>query len=110
MAKKYIGIDIGSTASKVCVLEEGKDPVYEVLPTGWNSKITAGIIKDDLIKRYGDIEFLNKVKEMWIVRCIERDHEEDGVKFWLFNSSKKKDGVYDKIMNLAKIRAQNIST
>jgi len=44
MARKYIGIDIGSTASKVCILEEGKDPVYEVLPTGWNSKITAGII------------------------------------------------------------------
>lgn len=56
-------------------------------------------------KKYGDIEFLNKVKEMWIVRCIERDHEEDGVKFWLFNSSKKKDGVYDKIMNLANRRA-----
>ena len=56
MAKKYIGIDIGSTASKVCVLEEGRDPVFEVLPTGWNSKITAGIIRDDLIKRYGDID------------------------------------------------------
>jgi hypothetical protein len=37
---------------------------------------------------------------MWIVRCIERDHEEDGVKFWLFNASRKKDGVYDKIINL----------
>ena len=57
-------------------------------------------------KRYGDIEFRNRVKEMWIVRCIERGHEEDGVKFWLFNSSKKKDGVYDKIMNLAKIRSE----
>ena len=57
-------------------------------------------------KRYGDIEFLNRVKERWIVRCIERGHEEDGVKFWLFNSSKKKDGVYDKIMNLAKIRSE----
>jgi predicted peroxiredoxin len=57
-------------------------------------------------KKYGDIEFLNRVKEMWIVRCIERDHEEDGVKFWLFNSSKKKDGVYDKIMNLANRRAE----
>lgn len=56
MAKKYIGIDIGSTASKVCVLEEGKEPVYEVLPTGWNSKITAGIIKEDLEKRYGAID------------------------------------------------------
>ena len=56
MARKYIGIDIGSTASKVCVLEEGKDPVFEVLPTGWNSKITAGIIRDDLVKTYGDID------------------------------------------------------
>lgn len=57
-------------------------------------------------KRYGDIEFLNRVKEMWIVRCIERGHEEDGVKFWLFNSSKKKDGVYDKIMNISRIRSE----
>ena len=57
-------------------------------------------------KKYGDIEFLNRVKEMWIVRCIERDHEEDGVKFWLFNTSKKKDGVFDKIMNIAKTRAE----
>ena len=36
-------------------LEEGKEPVFEVLPTGWNSKITAGIIKEDLEKRYGEI-------------------------------------------------------
>lgn len=51
-------------------------------------------------KKYGDIEFMNRAKEAWIVRCIERDHEEDGVKFWLFNASRKKDGVYDKIINL----------
>ena len=57
-------------------------------------------------KKYGDVEFLNKVKEMWIVRCIERGHEEDGVKFWLFASSpKKKDGVLDKIMTIANQRA-----
>lgn len=47
----YIGVDIGSTASKVCLLEDGKEPEYKVLPTGWNSKITAGIIKDDLAER-----------------------------------------------------------
>lgn len=51
-------------------------------------------------KKYGDVEFLNRAKEAWIVRCIEREHEEDGVKFWLFNASRKKDGVYDKIINL----------
>jgi hypothetical protein len=51
-------------------------------------------------KKFGDIEFMNRAKAAWIVRCIERDHEEDGPKFWLFNDSAKKDGVYDKIMNI----------
>lgn len=50
-----VGIDIGSTASKVCILAEGNPPVYEVLPTGWNSKITAGIIREELEKRIGDV-------------------------------------------------------
>lgn len=57
-------------------------------------------------KKYGDIEFMNKPKEMWIVRCIERGHEEDGVKFWLFNTSKEQKGPYDQMMNLANLRAE----
>ncbi|MCF0141552.1 MAG: CoA activase [Mogibacterium sp.] len=52
----YIGIDIGSTASKVCVLSEGKDPLYKVLPTGWNSKITAGIIREELEQLLGSLD------------------------------------------------------
>lgn len=52
----YIGIDIGSTASKVCILAEGADPVYEVLPTGWNSKITAGIIREKLEEKLGSLD------------------------------------------------------
>lgn len=60
---------------------------------------------DDVTKKqYGEIEFLNHERKMWVVRCIERGHEEDGVKFWLFNSSTKGDGPYDKIYNLAKQR------
>ena len=55
-------------------------------------------------KKFGDVEFLNRVKEQWVVRCIERGHEEDGVKFWLFSHSKKGDGVYDKIMNIVQTR------
>lgn len=51
-------------------------------------------------KKYGDVEFANRAREFWIVRCIERGHEEDGVKFWLFSHSKKGDGAYDKIMNI----------
>lgn len=51
-------------------------------------------------KQYLEIEYANMPRDMWVVRCIERGHEEDGVKFWLFNSSKNKNGVYDKIINL----------
>lgn len=57
-------------------------------------------------KKYNEIEFSNRPKESWIVRCIDRDNEKDGVKFWMFPaSSKNKDGVYDKIINLANQRA-----
>ena len=51
----YIGIDIGSTASKVCILKEGEAPMFKVLPTGWNSKITAGIIREELEKLEGGL-------------------------------------------------------
>lgn len=51
----YIGIDIGSTASKVCVLPpeaKQKSPVSVmrcfVLPTGWSSKVTSATIKENL--------------------------------------------------------------
>ena len=43
----YIGIDIGSTASKVVVV--GEKEMKFVLPTGWNSKETAKIIQDKLL-------------------------------------------------------------
>ena len=51
-------------------------------------------------KKYGDIEYMNRAKPAWIVRCIERGHEEDGVKFWLFNDAKSKKGVYNDIMTI----------
>lgn len=30
----YIGIDIGSTASKICILRENGGPEFKVMPTG----------------------------------------------------------------------------
>ena len=55
-------------------------------------------------KKYNEVEFMYQSKDMWIVRCIERGHEDDGVKFWLFPHSKKQQGVYDKINNIATTR------
>lgn len=48
----YIGIDIGSTASKVVVL--GDKNTEFVLPTGWSSKETVNEIKNRLL--YDDID------------------------------------------------------
>lgn len=44
----YVGIDIGSTASKVAVLHDGAVTDAFVLPTGWNGRETARRICDIL--------------------------------------------------------------
>ena len=46
--KYYTGIDIGSTASKVVVLDSEKMVANFVIPTGWNSKDTARTIAEKL--------------------------------------------------------------
>lgn len=46
--KYYVGIDIGSTASKTVVLNEGKVVDSFVLPTGWNGRETAQQIHQKL--------------------------------------------------------------
>ena len=49
--KYYTGIDIGSTASKVVVLDQEKIAAYFVIPTGWNSKDTAR----EIARRLGEM-------------------------------------------------------
>lgn len=50
----YIGIDIGSTASKVAVL--GEEEFNFVLPTGWSSKETAEKIAEVLLEKGIDVK------------------------------------------------------
>ncbi len=52
-----IGIDIGSTASKVVVMDSNKEKIIEkiLMPSGWNSKETSLKIKDYLEEKYGDL-------------------------------------------------------
>lgn len=56
----YVGIDIGSTASKVAVL--GDKEMKFVLPTGWSSKETAQIIKEKLLEEGIDVEKKESVR------------------------------------------------
>lgn len=57
--------------------------------------------KDPLKKKnFVEISIANKSYESVIVRCIERGHEEDGVKFWKFNLRQDKSDPYNEIMKL----------
>ena len=49
----YVGIDIGSTASKV--VARGEKEVHFVLPTGWSSKETTMTIKERLLTEGIDV-------------------------------------------------------
>ena len=49
----YVGIDIGSTASKVAVI--GEKELQFVLPTGWSSKETTLLIKERLLSEGVDV-------------------------------------------------------
>ena len=44
----------------------------------------------ELAKKY-------KARQMYVVKVIDREREEEGVKFWRFNHDYRKEGVYDKI-------------
>lgn len=43
-------------------------------------------------------------KQTFIVRVIERGHEDEGVKFWRFNAHSDHKGIYDQLMALYDIR------
>ena len=49
----YVGIDIGSTASKV--VARGEKELHFVLPTGWSSKETTMTIKEKLLEEGIDV-------------------------------------------------------
>ena len=52
----YIGIDIGSTASKVSVFEDDDLKYNVVMPTGWSSVETSNKIKEKLKEKGVDVE------------------------------------------------------
>ena len=47
-----------------------------------------------------------KKKRTFITRVIDRDHEDEGVKFWRFNENSQGKGIYDILMALYETRKQ----
>ena len=68
--------------------QEGKrSPLNEV----YDSLMQTGVDSDrELARNY-------RSRKFYIVKVIDRDHENDGVKFWRFKHNAKGDGVIDKI-------------
>lgn len=90
----------------VCPTKNGINkpcPYCEVAAEAHKKKLE----ETDPIKREAldKIEFANRPTTMWVVRVIDRAHEEDGPKFFMFKH-KKSDGLYDKIINLIQRRAE----
>lgn len=73
--------------------QEGKrSPLNEV----YQSLMETGVESDrELARQY-------RSRKFYIVKVIDRDHEEDGVKFWRFKHNSKGDGVLDKIFPIFK--------
>ena len=44
-----------------------------------------------------ELSYQYKARKFWIVKVIDRDKEEDGVKFWRFKNNGKQEGIFDKI-------------
>lgn len=55
----------------------------------------------ELAKKFGS-------RKMYVLRVIDRDHEEDGVKFWRFNHDYTSQGIMDKIISIIRAKG-NIS-
>lgn len=47
-----------------------------------------------------------KKKTTYITRVIDREHEDEGVKFWRFNENSQGNGIYDILNDLDKTRAK----
>ncbi len=75
--------------------QEGKrSPLNEV----YQSLLETGIEADkELAKSY-------RARKYYIVKVIDREHEDDGPKFWRFKHNAKSDGVLDKIFPIFKSR------
>ena len=73
--------------------QEGKrSPLHEV----YEGLMMTGVDSDrELARQY-------RSRKFYIVKVIDRDNEQDGVKFWRFKHNSKGDGVLDKIFPIFK--------
>ena len=72
---------------KECAFCEARE---KLLATGKDSD-------KELAKKFGS-------RKMYVLRVIDRDHEDDGIKFWRFNHDYRNQGTFDKLISIIKRR------
>lgn len=76
----------------------GKCPFCEINKKAYEKSLE---VTDPVEKKaWQEISLHNHSNEAVIIRCIERGHEEDGVKFWKFNLRNDKKDPYHVLMDL----------
>jgi hypothetical protein len=82
------------TKKLICLKDNfGKDcPFCETREALLASKLDTD---KELAKEYGS-------RKTYVVRVIDRDLEEDGVKFWRFNHDYRNEGIFDKLIDIFK--------
>lgn len=92
---------LGDNRCPYCLMEQALWGEYNKIPVAERKTtmaIQAKAIHDNIMKYQS--------KEQWVVRLIDRDHENEGVKYFRFNNNRKGEGIYDKIQTLANLCLQ----
>lgn len=85
----------------MCPVKMGKGNKCPFCETAAQARKMKFDTEDEILrKEYNSVEFMNSVKEYWIVRCIDRSLEGEGVKFWRFPDARNGEGIWDKMVSL----------
>lgn len=55
------------------------------------------------------LAYQHKARQTYVVKVIDREKEDEGIKFWRFNHSRQEDGIYDQIIAIMTEAGADIS-
>ena len=85
----------------MCPIGMGKSDKCPFCETSAEARKMKFETRDEVRKKdYNSIEFMNQSKNYWLVRCIDRAHEDHGVKFWRFPDAANGKGIWDEMYSL----------
>ena len=102
-------VHVGTNDCPICarvksLFEKGNEAKAEYERLTQEGKIEEANNKLQLSKTLFREGYSWKTKKAYIMRVIDRDHEDEGVKFWKFNENSNGKGVLDALMGLKKTR------